>query len=97
MERRLLSVRGGMDSAGLLPALGALAEARSAAPGTAVQALSFRDGALDLKLAAPDADSLERISQSLRSRGWQADLISGNVTEGGYEGRIQIRAAGGKS
>jgi general secretion pathway protein L len=97
MERRLLSVRGGMDSAGLLPALGALVEARSAAPGTAVQALSFRDGALDLKLAAPDADSLERISQSLRSRGWQADLTSGNVTEGGYEGRIQIRAAGGKS
>jgi general secretion pathway protein L len=97
MEQRLLSVRGGMDPTGLLPALGALVEARGDAPGTAVQALSFRDGALDLKLAAPDADSLERIGQSLRSRGWQADLTSGNVTEGGYEGRMQIRAAGGQS
>ena len=66
MEERLVAVRNGGGSSGLLAALGALAEARSGAPGTSVQALSFRDGALDLKVAAPSADSLERISQALR-------------------------------
>lgn len=94
MERRLIASRGGSDSTGLLAALGALVEASSSAPGSAVQALSFRDGALDLKMAAPDADSLERISQSLRSRGWRADLMSGSATGSRYEGRIQIRAGG---
>ena len=43
-------------------------QARSAAPGTTVQALSYRDGALDLKIAAPNADSLDRVSQSLREQ-----------------------------
>jgi general secretion pathway protein L len=99
MEQRLMVVRnGGSASAGLLPALGALVQARGAVPGTTVQALSYRDGALELKVAAPNAESLDRVSQSLRSNGWNADLTSGNVVGEGYEGRIQIRpAAGGRS
>ena len=93
MEQRLLASQGG-DNGTLLAALDALAQARGAAPGTTVQALSFREGALDLKLAAPDANSLDRISQSLRATGWQADLTSGNVAGEGYEGRIQIKPKG---
>jgi general secretion pathway protein L len=97
MEQRLLAVRsGGAASAGLLPALGALVQARNAVPGTTVQALSYREGALELKIAAPNAESLDRVSQSLRSNGWNADLTAGNVVGQGYEGRIQIRP-GGKS
>ena len=88
------AVRNGGGSSGLLAALGALAEARNGSPGTTVQAMSFRDGALDLKVAAPSADSLEEISQALRSRGWRADLTSGTASEGGYQGRIQLRPAG---
>jgi hypothetical protein len=45
-----------------------------------------------MKIAAKDASSLDHMSQSLRSNGWQADLTSGNTTSSGYEGRIQIRA-----
>ncbi len=93
MESRLVAVRGSGGS-GLLPALAALVEARSNVPGTTVQAMSFRDGALELKMAAPDADSLDRLSQMLRSSGWQADLTAGNVAGQGYEGRIQIRPRG---
>ncbi len=59
MESKLVAVRGSGGS-GLLPALAALVEARSSVPGTTVQAMSFRDGALELKMAAPDADSLDR-------------------------------------
>jgi general secretion pathway protein L len=94
MQQRLVSARGGGEFAGLLPALGALAVARAGAPGTVVQALSFREGAVDLKLAAPNAESLDRISRSLRDNGWQADLTAGNVAGTGYEGRIQIRPKG---
>jgi general secretion pathway protein L len=93
MEQRLLAAQGG-DNGSLLAALDALSQARGSAPGTTVQALSFREGAVDLKLAAPDANSLDRISQSLRATGWQADLTSGNVAGEGYEGRIQIKPRG---
>ncbi len=92
MEQRLAAVRGAGE--GLLPALQALAQARDAAPGTSVQALSYHGGALDLQLAAPDAASLDRLSQSLRSSGWQADLTGGNNAASGYEGRIQMHASG---
>jgi general secretion pathway protein L len=94
MEQRLVAVRSGGGTAGLLPALGALVQARNAVPGTVVQALSFRDGALELKVAAPNADSLDRVSKTLRSNGWDADLTAGNVAGQGYEGRIQIRPRG---
>jgi general secretion pathway protein L len=94
MEQKLIAVRGGGSSAGLLAALGALVEARGSVPGTSVQAMSFRDGSLELKMAAPDADSLDRVSQALRANGWQADLTAGNVAGQRYEGRIQIRPRG---
>jgi general secretion pathway protein L len=94
MQQRLVTARGGGEFSGLLPALGALVVARNGAPGTVVQALSFREGAVDLKLAAPNAESLDRISRSLRDNGWQADLTAGNVAGTGYEGRIQIRPKG---
>lgn len=91
MEQRLSAARSGDDSGGLLSALQALAQARGVAPGTVVQALSFHQGAVELKVSAPDAASLDRVSQSLRGSGWQADLTSGNAAANGYEGRIQIR------
>ncbi len=93
MESKLVAVRGGGGS-GLLPALGAFVEARNSVPGTTVQAMSFSEGALVLKMAAPDADALDRLSQILRSSGWQAELQGSNVTNGGYEGRIRIRPLG---
>lgn len=92
MEQRLLAARGA--GGGLLPALQALAQARDAAPGTNVQALNFHGGSLEMKLSAPDASSLDRVNQSLRNGGWQADLIGGSNAASGYEGRIQVRASG---
>jgi general secretion pathway protein L len=92
MEQRLVAARGA--GGGLLPALQALAQARDSAPGTSVQALNFHSGSLEMKLSAPDASSLDRLSQSLRSNGWQADLTGGTNQGSGYEGRIQVRANG---
>ena len=93
METKLVAARGSGGS-GLLSALGAFAEARNSVPGTRIQAMSFHDGQLVLKMGAPDADALDRLSQLLRSGGWQADLTGSNVTNGGYEGSIRIRPLG---
>jgi general secretion pathway protein L len=93
MEKRLAGARGA--SGGLLPALQALVQARDSAPGTSVQSLNFHSGSLEMKLSAPDATSLDRVSQSLRSNGWQADLTGGTNSGSAYEGRIQMRASGG--
>ena len=92
MERRLAATRGA--GGGLLPALQALAQARDAAPGTSVQALNFHGGTLEMKLSAPDAAGLDRLSQTLRKNGWQADLAGGTNVGSGYEGRIQMHADG---
>lgn len=93
MEQRALSL-GQSGSAGeLLPALSQLATASANAPGAAVQTMSFRDGALELKMRAPDADSLDRINRELRAGGLAADITGGAAAEGAYEGRIRIKMA----
>ena len=93
MERRLAAV-GAASSNGLMTTLEALVQARNAAPGSTVQAMTYGHGAVDLKIAAPDASSLDRIGQALRDNGWQADLTSGNNVANGYEGRLQIHSSG---
>jgi type II secretory pathway component PulL len=91
MEARLAAAQNGGGSGALLPALQALMQARTVAPGMTLEALSLRQGAIEMKVAAKDATSLDHVSQSLKANGWQAELTSGNNTGSGYEGRIQMR------
>jgi type II secretory pathway component PulL len=91
MEARMASLQGSTDSSGLLAMLSAVAQARSGAGGTAVQALSYRQGMLELQVTAPGAAALDHISQQLRTGGWQADLTSGTSSSGAYQGRIQMK------
>src|SRR4051794_1076094 len=90
MEVRLAAAQNGGGQGGLLPALQALVDSRTAAPGTSLKALSFRGGLVDMKVAAKDATTLDHLSQSLKSHGWKAELTSGNTTPAGYEGRVQL-------
>jgi general secretion pathway protein L len=62
-----------------------------------IQALAFRDGRTELRLKANDAQAIERIITSLKSAGWKAELVAGNGTAAGYEGRLQVQPAGGHS
>jgi general secretion pathway protein L len=94
MEQRLLALRSGGGANGLLGALQALAAARGAVAGTTVQSLNFHDGLLELTLNAPDAASLDHLSQQLRNSGWQADLVGGSTVGSAYQGRVQIHAQG---
>lgn len=94
VEQRLLSAQDEAASGGLMPAMAALAQALNTAPGTTLQGLSMRDGGMDLRLKAADAETLEHINESLRSNGWQAELTSGGASAAGYEGRIRMRPPG---
>ncbi len=91
MEQRLASLRNGGTGSGLLAALSALAQARAGTEGTVLQALTFREGTLDLRIAAPNPEVLDRLSRSLRASGWQADLTAGSVVGSRYEGHVQIK------
>ena len=88
---RLLDAQSQASGAGLMGALASLANALQGVNGASLQALSYRDGGLDLQLKTNDAASLDRIDQSLRGEGWQADLTSGTPAGGAYQGRIQMR------
>ena len=94
MELRLATLRSGGGSNGLLGALQAVAQARGGSAGTSVQSLNFHDGLLELTLNAPDAASLDHLSQQLRNGGWQADLVGGNTVGSAYQGRVQIHSQG---
>jgi general secretion pathway protein L len=92
MEQRLATVRNGGGSSALLGVLQALAQARAGAAGTSVQSLNFHDGLLELTLNAPDAASLDHLSQQLRNGGWRAELVGGNAVGTAYQGRVQIHS-----
>jgi general secretion pathway protein L len=93
IEKRLLAARGDAAGSGFMSAMAALAHALGSANGTSLQALSFREGGMELKLKARDAASLEHVDESLRNNGWQAELTSGSASGAGYEGRIQMRGS----
>ncbi|HEU4532151.1 MAG TPA: GspL/Epsl periplasmic domain-containing protein, partial [Steroidobacteraceae bacterium] len=75
----------------LLDVLDATGQAFAQVPGVTIDALSFRGNVLDLKVAAKDVTSLDRLRTLVVERGMQAELQSSNVREEGVEGRIQIR------
>ena len=70
MEAALAATLSGGGPGGLLPALQALVQARTVAPDAKLQALSLRQGTIEMKIAAKDATSLDHMTQSLRSSGW---------------------------
>jgi general secretion pathway protein L len=94
IQQRLDGLQSASDPSSLLPAMQALAQAMGTVPDARLQSLSFRNGALDLKVHAGDAQALERISQALQSAGYQANLVNGSSAGSAYEGNLQVRARG---
>ena len=92
IQQRLDGMQWASDPSSLLPAMQALAQAMGSVPEARLQSLSYRNGALELKVHAGDAQALERISKALQSAGYQANLVAGNSAAAGYEGSLQVRA-----
>lgn len=97
VEARLKMVRGVSAGASgdLLEAVSAFSAARSAAPEAQLQGISYQTGALEVRLAAPGAASIERIRERLQAAGWQATLKGGAGRGASFEGRLEIRPLGG--
>ena len=94
VEQRLVQLRNAAPESGsLLAMMTAVGSAQAASQAVHIDALSFRKGLLDLKVTGPDAESLERINQSLRSAGLHSELASGSARGQNYEGRLQVRSA----
>jgi general secretion pathway protein L len=93
LEGRLKAAAGAGSPRGELTSLlAALAAAHQNVPVARLDSMSFKPGALQLKLSAPDAATLEQFSQALRAGGYGASVVSGGQTEGGFEGQIDMTA-----
>jgi general secretion pathway protein L len=91
---RLNEIHSGGGGGALLPALSAIANARGSAPDTTIEAITFRNGTLNLQLIAPNAASLDAIGQQLRAGAWRADVMELTANGDSYRGRLQVRKAG---
>jgi len=91
--RNRLAVAGadvGVDSAdGFLDTIASVAQARDES--MLIQALSFRDGVTNLRITAPDVQTLDNLAQNLGSDGrFQASIQSTVPGDEGIEARLQI-------
>lgn len=94
VELRLAALRGSGPVGGIMSTLGTLGEALAQAPGTNIEALSYRDSTTDLRVLAPSVDALDRIQQVAAERGITAEIQSANPRDAKIEGRLQFKKTG---
>jgi general secretion pathway protein L len=94
VELRLNALRGTAPVSGMMTTLALLSEALAQAPGTNLEALSFRNNVTDLRLLAPSVDALDRIRQVALEKGVTAEIQSARPRESKFEGLVQLKGAG---
>ncbi|MEO6078805.1 MAG: type II secretion system protein GspL [Steroidobacteraceae bacterium] len=95
LQKRLESLSGDANRPGeLLHLLAAVAAAKQNVPIALLQSATFEPGSLKLKLGTPDAATLEQFSQALRASGYKAQVTSGSVRGGNYEGLVEVKSSG---
>ena len=76
---------------GFAEAIDALSAAYATAANVDLQALSYRDGKLDVQLTAPSVESLDRIRQAIAAAdNLDAEIQSANPDDDGIKGRLKI-------
>jgi hypothetical protein len=94
MQARLERIR--KSAAGpqyLLHAMQTLGGALAQQPKTRIDALSYREQTIDMKLTAPSIDALSQLSQAMAKQGLSAEIQSSTPTSGGVDAHMQIRLA----
>jgi general secretion pathway protein L len=94
VELRLNALRGTAPVSGMMTTLALLTEALAQAPGTNLEALSFRNNITDLRLLAPSVDALDRIRQVALEKGVSAEIQSARPRDSKFEGLVQLKGAG---
>jgi general secretion pathway protein L len=90
-ETRLLQLQAATAGNGLMLGLSTLTDAVSKSPELQLDAVSYRDNNVDLRLMAPTVDVLEGIRQQAMSRGVNAEIQSANPKDNRIEGRLQLK------
>lgn len=75
-----------------LRALRVLSGAIAMIPQTHIDALSYREESVDIKLSAPSVAALSQLSQLISKQGMTAEIQSSTPAAGGVEGHIQLRS-----
>ena len=83
--------RAGGGQGALLPAVSLLAQAVAQAPSTRVEGMNYRGGVLELRVVAPNIETLDSIRQAMSSQGAKVELQSTNPRDQLVEGRLQVR------
>jgi general secretion pathway protein L len=98
MEQRLSGSSGDANQPGeLMHVLAALSAARQNVPVVQLESLGFHRGAAQMKLAAPDAITLEQFGKALQGGGYSAQVTSGATSGTGYEGQIEAKSLGSRA
>ena len=93
MQSRLDRIRktgGGPEY--FLRSLQALSGAVTAIPKTTIDALSYREQSMDLRLVAPNLGAISQLSQYVTKQGLTADIQSSTPVANGVEAHLQVRA-----
>jgi general secretion pathway protein L len=94
MQSRLdLIRRSGGGPEYFLRTLQALSGAVAATPQTRIDALSYREQSLDLKVTAPNLAAISAVSQYVTKQGLSAEIQSSTPVASGVEAHLQVRAA----
>jgi general secretion pathway protein L len=98
MESRLDRIRhSGPGPQYFLRTLEALSGAVSAAPKITIDALSYREQSLDMKVSAPNLAALSQLSQLVAKQGLEAEIQSSKPVDTGVEAQMQVRSQGVKA
>jgi general secretion pathway protein L len=92
MQTRLDRIRkSGPGDQYFLRMLQALSGALRASPKTAIDSLSFRESALEMKITAPSLDTISSLAQSMKAQGMAAEIQSSTPTATGVDAHVQLR------
>jgi general secretion pathway protein L len=98
MEARLDRIRhSGPGPEYFLRTLEALSGAVSTTPKTTIEALSYREQTLDMKVSGPSLAALSQLTQQVAKQGLLAEIQSSKPVDSGVEAQMQIRSPGAKA
>jgi general secretion pathway protein L len=92
MQSRLDRIRkAGAGPEYFLRTLKVLGDAMAVTPKTDIDALSYREGSLDMKVSAPSLAALSQLSQFIGKQGMTAEIQSSTPVANGVEAHVQLR------
>jgi general secretion pathway protein L len=98
MQSRLDRIhKSGASPENFLRTLKVLADAVAAVPKTDIDALSYREDSLDLRVSAPSLAALSQLSQLIGKQGMTAEIQSSTPVATGVEAHIQLRSHASKA